>query len=156
MNRKNHPGIYVPPPLIYAAFFFSSKMLEKIWPVDRGWLETNGARIIGRLFLILFFLVLVMALRRFIVSRNTVITIKPARSLQTGGIYALTRNPMYLALVFLYCGLAILFGNWWSFFVLPLLIIIIQSYVIRLEEQYLQQAFGSQYDDYAKRVRRWI
>jgi protein-S-isoprenylcysteine O-methyltransferase Ste14 len=47
-------------------------------------------------------------------------------------------------------------GNWWAFIFIPLIIIIVQSYVIRGEENYLQRAFGEEYNAYRKKVRRWI
>lgn len=156
MKTTKHPGVYVPPPLIYVAFFFLSVFLQRLWPLDPAPLDTPAALVAGWVFIALFVIINVMAIRRFIVSRNTVVTVKPARSLQTTGIYAISRNPMYLALVALYCGLAVLAGSIWTFLVLPVLIAVIQIYVIRREERYLAEAFGDQYDDYRRKVRRWI
>lgn len=156
MNKKNHPGVYVPPPLIYVAFFFISFVLQKMYPLDRSWLNTKGSQYLGYLLILLFCLLAFVAIRKFFISKNTLVTIKPATSLQTTGIYRFTRNPMYLSLLFLYGGIAFFKGNWWTFLLLPLLIAIIQLYVIRNEEEYLQNAFGEQYEAYKKRVRRWI
>ena len=63
---------------------------------------------------------------------------------------------MYMGLLILYSGIAMLEGNWWAFIFIPLIIIIVQSYVIRGEENYLQRAFGEEYNAYRKKVRRWI
>lgn len=156
MNTKNHPGVYIPPPLIYVALFSGSVLMQKLWPFDNRWLHTTQANIIGWLLIAFCLLFVVAALRRFIITKNTLVTIKPATSLQTEGIYAYSRNPMYLSLLLLYTGLAFFFGNWWTFFLIPLLITIIQRYVIRKEEQYLFIAFGEQYYVYKKKVRRWI
>lgn len=156
MNTKNHPGVYIPPPLIYVALFSGSVLLQKLWPLGNRWLHTIQANIIGWLLIAFCLLFVVAALRRFIITKNTLVTIKPATSLQTEGIYAYSRNPMYLSLLLLYTGLAFFFGNWWTFFLIPLLITIIQQYVIRKEEQYLLIAFGEQYYVYKKKVRRWI
>jgi protein-S-isoprenylcysteine O-methyltransferase Ste14 len=92
----------------------------------------------------------------FVKSKNTVITAKPATSLQTTGIYSISRNPMYLGLVFIYLGLTFQFGNWWTIFLLPILIIVITYRVILPEERYLTRAFGDEYANYKKKVRRWI
>lgn len=156
MNPRNHPGVYVPPPLLYAAFFLLSLLLQKWWPLERAALHTPEARVLGALLVAGYVVVFVLALRQFVASRNTLVTIKPATSLQTTGIYAFTRNPMYLSLVLLYAGLAVLVGNWWTLMLLPLLIAVVQLYVIRREEQYLQEAFGQAYDAYRRRVNRWI
>jgi protein-S-isoprenylcysteine O-methyltransferase Ste14 len=156
MSTKNHPGVYVPPPLIYVTLFFLSVLLQKLWPLKRGWLNTTQAQGIGWLLIALCFLLVFIAIRQFVISKNTVVTIKPATSLQTTGIYTFTRNPMYLGLLLLYSGIAFFYGNWWTFFLLSLLIMIIQLYVIRREEKYLHNAFGTQYNAYKKKVRRWI
>jgi protein-S-isoprenylcysteine O-methyltransferase Ste14 len=156
MRAKEHPGVYVPPPLIYAAFFLCSLLLQKLWPLNKGWLYSATSHIIGWILTGFYFVLAFIAIRQFIVSKNTIVTVKPATTLETGGIYAFTRNPMYLSLILLYCGLACLLGNWWTFILLPFLIIVIQLYVIRREEHYLHTSFGAQYDAYRKRVRRWI
>jgi protein-S-isoprenylcysteine O-methyltransferase Ste14 len=96
------------------------------------------------------------ALIKFAQSKNTLVTIKPANSLQTRGIYSVTRNPMYMGLLILYCGIAMFEGNWWTIIFIPVIIIIVQAYVIRGEENYLQRAFGEEYFAYRKKVRRWI
>lgn len=156
MNTKDHPGIYVPPPLIYVAFFFISVFLQKRWPITDGLMNTSLAHIIGGLFIALYLVLFVISLRRFILSKNSIVTIKPATSLQTTGIYALTRNPMYLSLLLLYSGIALFKGNWWTFILLPVLIMVIQWYVIRKEEAYLHEAFGVSYEAYRQKVRRWL
>lgn len=156
MSTESHPGIYVPPSLIYVAFFFLSFLLQKIWPIDERPLHATMAYVLGWVLIALYFLLAFAAIRQFVVSKNTLVPIKPATSLQTTGIYAFTRNPMYLSLSLLYIGIAIFFGNWWTLLLLPLLVMVLQLYVIRKEEQYLHHAFGEQYDDYKRMVRRWI
>ena len=153
---KNHPGVYVPPPLIYIACFFFSYVLQRIVPLPQTWFHTLGASITGTLLLALGFLFLLPALRRFFISKNTLVTIKPATSLQTEGVYGITRNPMYLGLLLLYTGLAQFFGNAWTLLLLPVLFLIVQSYIIRREEKYLQRAFGAEYNAYQQKVRRWL
>jgi protein-S-isoprenylcysteine O-methyltransferase Ste14 len=156
MNTKKHPGVYVPPPLIYVVFFIVSFLMQNLLPFNNFALHLTVTRVIGALLIVLYLLFFISALRRFILSKNTLVTIKPATSLETSGIYSVTRNPMYLSLVFLYSGLAVFFGNWWTLILLPLLVMVVQLYVIRKEEQYLQQAFGNYYDEYKRKVRRWI
>ena len=156
MQKKDHPGVYIPPPLIYVAFFFLSVALQKVVPLNTFLLQTAMAVTAGWLLLIAGILVLLPALWKFFVSKNTLITIKPAHSLQTAGIYAFTRNPMYLGLMLLYSGIGFFKGNWWTFIVIPLLIITVQVCIISKEEHYLQRAFGNVYLQYKKKVRRWI
>ena len=155
-NLKNHPGIYIPPPLIYVAFFFISVLQQRLWPLKSSWLDTTLAKAMGWLLIVLYVFLAFNSIRQFVVTKNTIVTIKPATSLQTTGIYAFTRNPMYLSLLLLYSGIAVFSGNSWTFLMLPILVIVIQLYVILKEEQYLHHAFGAQYDAYKRKVRRWI
>lgn len=156
MKQKNHAGVYVPPPFIYVVFFFLSRWLQQRVPLDTSWQQALQANLIGWALIALSFLFNFSALRKFLITKNSLIPHKPARSLETGGIYSYSRNPMYFGLLLLYSGLAALLGNWWTFILIPLLIIIVQLSVIKKEESYLASAFGEVYDDYKKRVRRWI
>jgi len=155
-KKKDNPGIFIPPPLIYAAIFFLSILMQKIIPINNSFFDSRNATIAGIVLIAIALLFILPALIKFVQSKNTLVTIKSATSLQTKGIYSLTRNPMYMGLLILYSGIAMLEGNWWTFIFIPLIIIIVQSYVIRVEENYLQRAFGEEYNTYRKKVRRWI
>ncbi len=156
MEKKDHPGVYIPPPLIYVAFFFLAVALQRVVPLKGLFGETAMTITAGWILLAAGILVLLSAVWRFLVSKNTLVPVKPAHSLQTGGIYAFTRNPMYLGMLLLYSGIGFLKGNWWTFIVIPLLIMAVQLYVIKKEEHYLQRTFGNDYLQYKKKVRRWI
>jgi protein-S-isoprenylcysteine O-methyltransferase Ste14 len=153
--RKNDSaGVYVPPPLIYVAVFFLSILIQSFIPLDHSWLQLNSW--LGWVFVGLFLLFCFPAIYRFIVSRTTITTIHPVTALQTMGIYSISRNPMYLGLICLYSGIAVFKGNWWTFFLIPLVIFIVQQYIIRREEKYLERKFGNAFSAYRKKVRRWI
>lgn len=63
---------------------------------------------------------------------------------------------MYVGLLLIYIGLALQFGNWWTLLLIPFLIALITYRVILPEEKYLTRAFGEDYLNYQKQVRRWI
>jgi len=155
-TKKDNPGVVVPPPLIYVAIFFLSLMLQKYFPIDNSFFTTDSSKIIGFVLSTIALLFMVPALVKFAQSKNTLMTIRPANSLQTNGIYKISRNPMYTGLVFLYSSIGMLKGNWWTFILIPVIIIIVQSYVIKGEENYLQRVFSEDYTQYKKKVRRWI
>lgn len=155
-KKKDSPGVYIPPPLFYALLFVIAIILQKKIELSHSFFDSKSAKIAGILFLIFAVSILLTSITKFIRSKNTIILIKPAASLQTSGIYSITRNPMYLGLVFLYLGLTFLIGSWWHIILLPVLIFIIQGYIIRKEEEYLKRAFGQEYLTYKSKVRRWI
>ncbi|HTK21934.1 MAG TPA: isoprenylcysteine carboxylmethyltransferase family protein [Mucilaginibacter sp.] len=155
-TKKNHPGVYVPPPVIYALIFLLSLLLQKLFPISALFFKSQIAAVLGYLFVAFSIIFSLPAIVKFIRSKNTLITIKPANSLQTDGVYTITRNPMYLGLLFLYTGIAFFAGNWWTFILIPMVVIVISTYVIGREEKYLSDVFGQDYTSYKIKVRRWI
>jgi protein-S-isoprenylcysteine O-methyltransferase Ste14 len=155
-DKKDHPGVYVPPPLLYVIVFLSGIALQKYYPLPSAFFGSATANILSGIFIALAVLLLMSSIRQFIVSKNTLIPIKPATSLQTTGIYAITRNPMYTGLLALYIGITFIAGSWWDFILLPLLVVVVQVFVIKKEEKYLERKFGDTYTRYRRKVRRWI
>ena len=155
-NKKDHPGVYIPPPLFYVVTFLASVLIQKLVPLDKVFFYSTAATIIGSISIVAGMFFNFPSLLQFFKTKNTVVTIKPANSLQTTGIYSVTRNPMYISLLLFYTGLAFMIGNWWNFILLPLLFIVVQEYIIKREEQYLERRFGQEYLDYKSRVRRWV
>ncbi len=153
---KDNPGVYIPPPLIYVSFFFLSVFLQRQLPIPFTWHNTLMAEILGWAFITLYLVFFLPALRQFIFSKNTLVTIRPANALQKSGIYSISRNPMYLSLLFLYIGIAMFKGNPWTIIEIPLLMVTVQGYVIKREEQYLLRRFKADFEEYKKKVRRWI
>ncbi len=155
-QKKDHPGVYPPPPLFYAVIFFLSILLQKNIPFPDIFFKSSAAQYLAITMIGMGIVCSLPAIITFLKTKNTLVTILPATSLQTKGIYNITRNPMYLGLLFVYTGIAFLKGNWWTFILIPLLIFIITHFVIKKEENYLSRAFDPEYAAYKKRVRRWI
>jgi protein-S-isoprenylcysteine O-methyltransferase Ste14 len=155
-QTKDHPGVYIPPPLLYAAIFMLGIFLQHVFTINNYFFRLRNTKFAGILFLIAASFFIFMSIGQFIRTKNTVMTIRPANTLQTTGIYTITRNPMYQGLVFVYIGLTCIAGNWWNLILLPLLLFVVQQYVIRREESYLTREFGSIYSEYKARVRRWL
>jgi len=155
-TKKDNPGVYIPPPLIYVALFLVSFLLQELAPIDRTFFYSAIAANISIVLLICSLIFVVPAILQFIRSKNSIVPLKPASSLQFRGIYAVTRNPMYFGLLLLYLGIGIVKGNWWTIMLVPLVIVLVQLLVIKKEEAYLERAFGQDYLNYRKQVRRWI
>ena len=86
-------------------------------------------------------------------------TIKPfeeSTALVTGGLYQVSRHPMYLGFVLVLTGLATLLGSLMPYIVIPVFMILLERNFIRFEEQSLEQKFGSRWLEYRQRVRRWL
>jgi protein-S-isoprenylcysteine O-methyltransferase Ste14 len=74
--------------------------------------------------------------------------------LVTGGLYRWTRNPIYLALLVVFTGYALLLPRPLSLFLLGAAFIGILRQV-RAEERYLAEKYGEEFRDYARRVPRF-
>jgi protein-S-isoprenylcysteine O-methyltransferase Ste14 len=155
-NKKDSPGVYIPPPLFYVLIFLIAMVIQKEVFINDSLFHLQMTKIVGAGLFVVALVFLVTSLRRFIKSRNTLILIRPASSLQTTGIYTVSRNPMYVGLAIVYLGVACLIGNWWHIILFPLLLLIVQEYIISREEEYLDRRFGQEYLDYKEKVRRWL
>ncbi|MEX0753339.1 MAG: isoprenylcysteine carboxylmethyltransferase family protein [Xanthobacteraceae bacterium] len=71
------------------------------------------------------------------------------------GPYAYTRNPMYLGHLIFMLGLAVTFWSWAALLLLGFHVVWFQRRVLE-DEARLRQMFGAQYEDYHRRVKRWI
>ncbi len=100
----------------------------------------------------------IAALIQFRRARTTVNPHKPetTTTLVTSGVYAWTRNPMYLGLSILLLGWAIRLGTLSPLVGAWLFIPLIQRVQIRPEERALRMQFGEDYDRYCRRVNRWL
>ncbi|HEY5407029.1 MAG TPA: isoprenylcysteine carboxylmethyltransferase family protein [Ginsengibacter sp.] len=154
--KKDSPGIYFPPPLIYVLTFLAAVFIQKKIPINDYVFHLEFTKAVGILFLAISLYFLFTSLRKFFLTKNTLILVKPATSLQTNGVYNISRNPMYVSLALIYLGLSCLIGNWWNIILFPLLFLLFEQYIIKSEEKYLERRFGQEYLNYKSKVRRWI
>jgi protein-S-isoprenylcysteine O-methyltransferase Ste14 len=90
--------------------------------------------------------------------RTTINPHKPtaASSLVSGGVYRITRNPMYLGLLLLLLAWAVFLSNPLPVLLVPVFVLYINRFQIKPEERALSSRFGSEYAAYKARVRRWL
>ncbi|MFM7336271.1 MAG: methyltransferase family protein [Tabrizicola sp.] len=116
---------------------------------------SSGAGL-GKLLVLIAALLMAAAVAQMALARTTVIPRRDPSALVTAGVFAWSRNPIYLADAILLTG-AILWLD--AILALPLLfsfVWLIQSRFIRDEEARLTIAFGPEFDLWAARTRRWF
>ncbi len=98
------------------------------------------------------------ALRAFRMARTTIdpVRIDRATSLVTGGIYRITRNPMYVALSLLLAAWATWLGGVLVWAGPVILVLWLDRFQIRPEERAMAARFGDDYRHYQTQVRRWL
>ncbi len=79
-----------------------------------------------------------------------------AKDLVTGGIYAHTRNPMYVGNVLILVGLAVASNSWLCVAVLIPAYVFVCVAIIAAEERYLRGRFGVDFEAYCQDVPRWL
>jgi len=86
-------------------------------------------------------------------------TVKPYRNpteLITSGPFRISRHPMYLGMMLILLGIAIVHGTLITFAFPIIFIILMELFFIPYEEKNLERISGRKYLSYKKRVRRWL
>lgn len=149
-------ALKVPPPIqfvICASIMFA---LAYYFPQHHFFLAMSFPLII---FLIaLACIIVLLALYNFHKHKTTIHPHTPEKTstIVDSGIYAYSRNPMYLALVLILLALALYLTNVTCFAVIPLFIWYITRYQIKPEEIILDKLFPTDYQAYCQKVRRWL
>ena len=76
--------------------------------------------------------------------------------LVTSGIYQISRNPAFLGFDLVYIGVLMMFFNWTLCLVTVFAVVMYHLQIVIVEETFLQTAFGDEYLEYKKKVRRYI
>jgi protein-S-isoprenylcysteine O-methyltransferase Ste14 len=77
-------------------------------------------------------------------------------ALLTHGLFGRSRNPMYVGMLLLLAGEAAMLGTLGALLPLPAFFLGVRFGFVRREEGLLRHAFGQNYLDYERRVRRWL
>ncbi len=119
-------------------------------------LPRDGARVVGVVFCAAFVLWNGWTLSMMAASRTAVLPGGATRTVLDRGPFRLSRNPLYLGLIVLDASLGMLWPSAWALVLLPVGIGLLLWGAIAPEERYLSAKFGAEYDDYRRRVRRWL
>jgi protein-S-isoprenylcysteine O-methyltransferase Ste14 len=79
-----------------------------------------------------------------------------AEDLVTDGLYAHTRNPMYLGNLLIAGGVAVASNSWTTVCVGIVLTGCLYLCIVAAEEQYLQSQFGAAFSEYCRDTPRWF
>ena len=146
----------IPPPIITLLTAAAMWGIARLSPV----IETGGpirlavAAALAAVGL-LFAAPAVLAFRR---ARTTInpVDINAASALVTGGIFGVTRNPMYAGMLFVLLGWMVFLAAPWGVFGPVGFMLFITRFQIMPEERVMAGKFGTQYAEYRQRTRRWL
>ena len=111
----------------------------------------------GAVALVLLGVAIAVAARvQFARSRMTVHTFAAPERLVTGGLFRMSRNPMYLGLGLVAVGCGIACGAATSLVLGVLFVAITDRWYIPFEERMMKATFGADFERYARATRRWL
>lgn len=149
--------VRIPPPLQFGAIYILGLVIHSWFPISIVPVGLKpGAHVVGMFLIAAGIIIAVASFLLFVHRRTTVIPHgAPARLIDVGP-FLFSRNPMYLSLTMIYTGAAFWQVAIWPLILLPIPIAIVNGVVIPFEERRLHSIFGNSYDEYRRRVRRWI
>ena len=100
--------------------------------------------------------IMAIAAFSFLRARSTIVPHETPAKLITGGLYRISRNPIYLADLLLLGGLALVWGSVVGLVLVPVLARILTRRFIEPEEARLRAAFGPEAEAFFQRTRRWL
>lgn len=146
----------VPPLLLVAITAFAMWLSAVALP---GLSSSHAYRVpVAVVILLAGLAIAVLGVLSFRSARTTVNPLNPAStsSLVTTGVYRWTRNPMYLGFLLM----LIAWGVWLSHVTAVAWVVLFAWYLQRFqivpEERILKSMFGEKFDEYARKVRRWL
>jgi protein-S-isoprenylcysteine O-methyltransferase Ste14 len=91
----------------------------------------------------------------FAVHGGTPAPVAPTQTLVVTGVYRFVRNPMYVAVLAIILGQALLFGSWWLALYAAVALAAVVAFVKGYEEPTLTRTHGDQYVEYRRNVPGW-
>ena len=142
------------PPRIAIVLLASASVLQlgvPVWSLNAPILAIAGVALI-----IAGFSIMIRAWWLFRTADTAICPTATTTSFITHDIYSVTRNPMYLGMILMLCGIAALVGSWYFYIAAGAYALILNHVFCPFEERKLAAQFGDDYAAYAAKVRRWL
>jgi len=79
-----------------------------------------------------------------------------AKNLVTEGIFAHTRNPMYVGNLLFALGFCLMYGSPWTYLAIFPFFLVVYVSIVYEEERFLREKFGEKYDEYLRDTNRFV
>lgn len=152
--KRDKPGVIAPPPLVFLSFLAIGLVFDHYW--HHTLLSREIRYPIAALLIVAGLVLALLGFSRFRRHGTSVSPHHATTALVTDGIYAYSRNPLYISQILFYLGVAVAANGLWTLILLIPLLLVIHYGVIAREEFYLERKFGDIYRGYKARVRRWF
>lgn len=127
------------------------------WVIRRPLVYWWPARVVGVILVVAGITVLLQAFARFVTEgRGTPAPVAAPDRLVIGGLFGYVRNPMYVAIIAIICGEALVLWNPILFGYGVVVWGLFEIFVTQYEQPVLRARFGSEYERYCRNVRPWL
>lgn len=156
-DNADNANVIAPPPLMAAVAVVAGVLLDRLAPAYMLTVMVSiGARIaVGLVLMAAGGALGFAAVRAFRTAGMAVRPWKPSSMLVTTDVFEWVRNPMYVGLILLLAGFAVIIASDWTLVMTIAFALALHFGVIKREERYLEAKFGDAYRVYRKRVRRY-
>lgn len=89
-------------------------------------------------------------------GKGTLSPVDPARHLVVHGFYRYTRNPMYVGVMLVLLGEVVFFRSVGMGCYAAVVFLVFNLFIRFYEEPYLRETFGAEYEEYCRKVGRWL
>ncbi len=139
------------PPVLFVLWLTIGCTLQARWP-----LALHVPRIAGLVLVVAAAALMTTALVTLHRHRTAIEPWHRPSALVTNGVFAISRNPIYVGLILTLLGLAVAADALWVAIAAAMLWLTLDVVVVRGEEQIVHAAFGEEYDAYRRRTCRWL
>ncbi len=143
------------PPVWLGLFLLLAWLQTRLLPLA-AWPDGGAGETVGTTLVALGLGLMAAGVAALILGETTPIPHRAPAALVTGGVFRLSRNPVYLGDVLVLLGFVLRWEAAIALVLVPGFIVLIECRFIRGEEARLRAAFGTEFDAYCARVRRWI
>src|SRR5262245_6563446 len=147
---KLHPGVIV------VGCVLLSALARHAWHLNLDSEALSALRYIGLAFMLVGVATLVLAYSSMARAKTTIDPRVHSSRIVTSGIYAYSRNPIYLGWFVLIAGRGLMNASVLALLVAVTMLLLLYWAVIVEEERYLENKFGEEYMAYKRSVRRWL
>jgi len=148
------PSVKFHPALVFLACTIAAYGGHRLWPIRIEILL--GYEDVGTAVMVVGVCIVILAQLPLRLAKTNIDPRKPTTKIVSTGLYAYSRNPIYMALCLISTGIGIRANSLIMILsVIPLAVLLYWA-AIRKEEAYLERKFSDEYLRYKNKVRRWL
>jgi protein-S-isoprenylcysteine O-methyltransferase Ste14 len=145
------------PSALFLITFAAAMFLSWVYPLKISlFIEAEKARLTGVVILLISLLLNLLAMKEFKKHLTPHAPFEIPEKLIKTGVFTLSRNPVYVALVLSMFGLGFVFDTVWLLAGGFVLLLLLHYLIVAGEENILKETFKGEYADYMRQTRRWL